>query len=513
VKGPIFDVTKAPFHADPTGEADATDAIQAAIDAAGASLAGGVVFLPAGTYRLSVPVETRGHALLIDQPNVVLRGAGVGKTFLLNTTTVMRTPTSPRSKSVIRVDGPGGASMRSGVRANAESAFTRDVLNFTREIPVREPQVFQVGDTVFARINLTDEWIAETREPTWVGNAGSLGGMLSFLRTVTAVDQRTGIVTLDVPIRHPMRLRDQARLSRAHQTPLSGVGLEDFSIGNVQHPGTQWGGNDYTVEGTSAWEVHGTKLIEISRARDGWVRRVHSYQPPGNTTTAHMLSDGLRINGSSHFTVEDCLFERPQYGGGGGNGYMFTLFGSQECLIKNSEARFSRHGFSIASLGASGNVITNSVDRDGGYATAHTGEQQTNGLASDFHKNLSMANLIDTCTGDASYWEAVYRPWGGPVLHGVTSTHTVFWNTYGSDRTTARVAKLNNFDYAVRSDQGGWGYVIGTRGPRFGADVSQHPRATNGQGGPIDHVEGLGKGDTLEPFSLYQDQLRRRLAR
>ena len=35
VAGPLFDVTQAPFNADSTGRVDATEAIQAAIDAAG----------------------------------------------------------------------------------------------------------------------------------------------------------------------------------------------------------------------------------------------------------------------------------------------------------------------------------------------------------------------------------------------------------------------------------------------------------------------------------------------
>ena len=43
--------TAAPFHADPTGESDASPAIQKALDFVGART-GGVVFLPAGRYRL-----------------------------------------------------------------------------------------------------------------------------------------------------------------------------------------------------------------------------------------------------------------------------------------------------------------------------------------------------------------------------------------------------------------------------------------------------------------------------
>ena len=45
-------VTDTPYNADPTGARDATTAIQQALDAV-AALNGGVVYLPAGKYRLN----------------------------------------------------------------------------------------------------------------------------------------------------------------------------------------------------------------------------------------------------------------------------------------------------------------------------------------------------------------------------------------------------------------------------------------------------------------------------
>jgi len=61
----------------------------------------------------------------------------------------------------------------------------------------------------------------------------------------------------------------------------------------------------------------------------------------------------------------------------------------------------------------------------------------------------------------------------------------------------------------VTTEQSRYGYVIGTRGTRTGVSLSTY-------GGtkcdPLDHVEGTALGDTLEPFSLYEDQLNRRLS-
>src|SRR4051812_34228441 len=71
--GPVRDVTQAPYYADPTGQVDATAAIQSALVDAGAS-GGGVVFLPVGSYTVSVP-DAAMEALSMVYPNVVLRGA------------------------------------------------------------------------------------------------------------------------------------------------------------------------------------------------------------------------------------------------------------------------------------------------------------------------------------------------------------------------------------------------------------------------------------------------------
>ena len=69
--------------------------IQAAIDAAEAA-GGGVVYLQAGTYLLA-PQNTDSYSLRISKSNVVIRGAGTGSTYLLNTEANMR------SKEVIRI--------------------------------------------------------------------------------------------------------------------------------------------------------------------------------------------------------------------------------------------------------------------------------------------------------------------------------------------------------------------------------------------------------------------------
>ncbi|MGL5019699.1 MAG: glycosyl hydrolase family 28-related protein, partial [Luteolibacter sp.] len=94
IAGPVFDVTT--YGADPTGSADSTAAIRAAL-AAARTAGGGVVSLPPGTFRIS---NIGGNEILrISGNGVVLRGSGPDQTFLLNTTVAMR------NLSTIRIRG------------------------------------------------------------------------------------------------------------------------------------------------------------------------------------------------------------------------------------------------------------------------------------------------------------------------------------------------------------------------------------------------------------------------
>ncbi len=489
VAGPVFDVTAEPYRADASGETDATAAIQTAIDAAGRA-GGGVVFLPAGTYRLEIP-KNAPHALLIEHSGVVLRGAGRERTFLLGASWE-----GIRLKNVIRVRGPAEAGYRH--RGTQQVPLSTDLLNSTRIIPVADTAPFSVGDTVVIRNDIGDAWIEEHNVPGWLGLGPRLGA-LAYRRTVLAIDSAAGTLTVDAPTRYALKLRDSARVVRLARPPISEVGLEDFSIGQLEHPGETWAERDFDQEGAPAHDIHGVIFLGVERVRDSWIRRVSSYRPAQNRSTAHLLSGGLALRESTHVTVEDCSLQRPQYGGGGGNGYMYRFSHAGECLMQRSEARFARHGFVFLGIGTSGNVIYDCVDAETGYATGSTGSYRAGGRSSDHHMHPGQANLIDSCTAEDSWFEAVYRPYGSAPKHYLTALHSVFWNTRGTGSIAAPV---------VRSEQGRYGYVIGTRGPRSRVELPRRsPAATD----PVDHVEGEGRGDTLVPQSLFQDQRARRI--
>jgi parallel beta-helix repeat protein len=316
------------------------------------------------------------------------------------------------------------------------------------------------------------------------------------LRQITAIDAKANTITIDIPTRYTVKVRDNARVYKKPQT-ITEVGVEGFSIGNVQHPGSGgWAEGDCEKPGASAGDVAGCFAIVFSGVRNGWIQNVATFLPPENTAGCHILNNGILLEQCQNVTVRNAYFQRPQYGGAGGAGYMYRVQNSGDCLIENCTAQSSRHGFVLSHMAASGNVLHACLDKTTGRQTGSTGNERTSGSCSDHHMHFSHSNLIDTCVADDSAFVAFYRPYGTAPKHNLTSAHSVFWNTEGRGTRS----------FVVQSDQSRYGYVVGTRGEVTVVKADATPKTL-----PADHVEGVAMGDTLTPFSLFLEQRRRRL--
>ena len=480
VVGPVFDVTT--YGADPTGSADSTTAIRAALNAA-RTAGGGVVSLPPGTFRIS---NIGGNEILrISGNGVVLRGSGPDQTFLLNTTVAMR------NLSTIRIRG-----------LNPTEAlpvpFAADVTTPSMRIYLTNASSFAPGNLIEVLRDFTEAWILEHGQQAYWNPSIDIPAPANYRRWVTAVNTTENWIEIDIPLRYACLTRDNSRV-RKLSGRISECGIEDLAIGNVQHPGSQWGEEDHTVAGSAAYDVAYSAAIDVQLAVNCWVSNVISFQPAGNTSTSHNPSNGIRLGSSKNITVRNCDFQRPQYGGGGGNGYMYRLQGADDCLVVDSIAEFNRHGFVVSHSGTTGNVFLRCEDRTSNRATGSGGAGYLTGGGdgSDNHMHFSHSNLWDNCRAVDSFYEAIFRVTTG---HGLSSAHGVYWNTTGSG--TAYPDKL------VVTEQGRYGYVIGTSGT-VAAVTTKDPALHNTA--PADHIEGVGLGRTLFPVSIYQDQLERRL--
>ncbi|GAT32869.1 pectate lyase superfamily protein [Terrimicrobium sacchariphilum] len=479
-KDNVIDVTSAPYLADKTGQTDATAAIQAAIDAAG-DAGGGVVFLPAGTYKVAPSAEGK-NALLISGDSVVLRGEGKDKTFLFNDSVQMR------NKSVITIGAKNG--LWWGSKGYPTVPITQDLLKPTTVIPVADLADMAVGDYVVIRSDMTQRMIDQLgMTGVWKPTDSYLPAP-TYARRITAIDPSARTITVDVPLRGFIYAADNARVAILKKAkPVQESGVEYLSIGMKQHPGGGLDDDDKKnmTEGTTAYEIFRAAALIFDGAENCWARGISSYCPPGNNANIHLLSHGVRLMRTRNVTVEDCFFAYPQYRGEGGNGYMYTLYGN-ECLLKNCTGKGGRHNFSFGEMGSTGNVLLNFHAIDGR-------------LPSDFHMYLSRVNLIDNAVADGDYFAAVKR--FAPPTHGETTSESVFWNTKGL-RYQPEVGEYaghatKNPQFLIISHQWGQGYVIGTQGPCHDVETD-------------DFCEGVGRGEALLPQSLYEDQLRRRLA-
>ncbi len=480
IVGPVFRVTENPFRADPTGREDSTAAIQAAIDAAGEA-GGGVVYLPAGTYLVQPPNGQRS-ALQFRVSGVVLRGAGRDRSFIVNTSYRMR------SKEVIRIEGPQAHSFMADL--DPAVAIRSDLMGPTRWIPVESVQSFSVEDRVVLRTDTTEEWIAEHNEPDWSGHAQQLSG-LAYPRRVVAIDESNRRLELDVPIRYAMKRRDNARVHPAAEV-VTEVGFEDFSIGNLEHPGEGWENRDNQNPERAAYDVHQSFLMVFTGVENCWVRRVSSFRPEQNQLNIHKLSNGILLHHSRFVTLSEVEMQSVQFGGWGGNGYNYRLQHAADNLIADSLAAYNRHGFVFSHMASTGNVIHKCVDRHSGIAASGVPDS----AGSDHHMHFSHSNLIDQCLVEDSFFDAHYRPYGSPPKHNISAAHSLFWNIRG---------KGERFQFSVRSQQARYGYVIGTSGEVYRVNLVGRLPQTD----PLDHVEGVGEGTSLEPQSLFADQLRR----
>lgn len=484
----IIDVTQAPYNADNSGNTDVTSKIQDAIDDAG-NAGGGVVYMPSGTYQVSKP-SGKNYCLVLKKSNVVLRGAGTNNTFLYNSSNDMR------SDKIIYVSNGGNWSSTGSNQVD----ITQDLTNPTRVIPVTDVSNYAPGDMVIVRNYIGTRWIDEHNMTQWWGDhASSFSGLL-YCREVMEVDVANKTLTIDIPIRYTLLTADDAGVYKLSSTMISEVGIEDFSIGNRDRTDDGWDENDYQSSSNGAYYTNASWAIDLRRVVNCWVDNVSSYQPSGNTSTSHILSNGILLSETKNVTLRNCHFQRPQFGGGGGNGYMYRI-SANESLLTNCTAEFQRHGFVVAHMSSSGNVFHQCTDKDGGKQTGLSGSEGTNGKGSDHHMHFSHSMLYDQCTVTNSYFDVRYRPYGSGAHHGLTGAHSAFWNTMSS----------GNQGFAVRCQQGRYGYVIGTSGSKTTVDTDEFYSGSAIATDPVDHTEGLGDGAMLEPASLYEDQLSKRL--
>ncbi|AKT43785.1 glycosyl hydrolase family 28-related protein [Chondromyces crocatus] len=460
----LFDVVDR-YGADPEGVTDATAAIQQAIDDA-AALGGGVVFFPAGLYRVD-------DVLSVSASSVVLRGEGPEASRLFFTR-------SQGMSDAAHITFTGSATSDLELRLRTDATPRGEVLEVDDAADLAPGDDVEVGWVISADFveehGMTGTWQAfnETWQP-W------------FRRAVVAVDRSRAPhrIQLDVPLRYPAKVRDRASVRRVHGL-LRECGVESLGVSNA-------------VGWDQAWEVTRTHVIDLRQVKDCWIRDVASFPSPvapreGPGASAHLLSGGVLLADAKQVTVDRTRLGFAQNRGVGGNGYLFEVQRSSELLIQDSQGEAGRHNFiQNWGFGTTGCVLLRVESRGGTSMLGKDESLSTTGM-SEFHHSLALANLVDSSAFDDGF--SIVNRNDESTGAGHTGTQNVLWRLRGGGM--------------VRSLQFGMGYLIGTEGLTA---VTETPLPMSAGTEPVDWVEGLGQGAQLEPASLYDDQRRRRLGR
>ena len=450
------------YDVDPEGVRDSAPGLAAAI-AAAAEAGGGVVHVPAGLYRLESAIEITSSSLF-------LLGDGPEHSRLV-------------WAGVPDMSHRGHLSFRGAARSEPERLLTADGAAFDTRVQLDDARGLAPGDPIHIGQLISDAWVLEHgMDGYWAFSRGEWRPI--YRRTVVDVNLDDHTVTIDVPLRDSLLVRDGASVARVsgalREVGVVGLGLSDA---------TDW---------ATAWSNNQTHVLSMAHVEDAIIDDVASFASPEGRGPAdeagayHLQSSGLLIEASRRVTISGCRLGFSQNRGGGGNGYLYELRQSNDVLLRDNLGEAGRHNFiQNWDFGTNGCVFLRNHSR---AAESFTSATDSRGLpaASETHHALSTANLFDSNRIDDA-WKSVNRLAESSGA-GHTATECVYWNNVGE-------GEITSFQY-------GRGYVIGGVGLEVNTEVLEIYESLGTS--PEDWTEGLDAGALLDPPSLYEDQLNRR---
>ena len=280
------------YGAKGNGSNDDTGAINTTLSKASS---GSVVYLPAGTYRLTQPIYLKS--------NMILRGDGAALTSLI-------------------FEGSGTADRCIGLtcwdsdQTTSYATVTGGMSLDSTEVTVSSVSGFGVGDIVE---------MEEDNDPSWGFTDSWQLRLPGQMNRVTKVDAANKRLSLDRPLRHTFSAARNPRIRKL--VVLSNIGIENLFVRR----------KDSVVGYT----------IEMKYVARCWVRGVESYM----TYKAHIWMER-----AYECEVRESFFHDAFVFGGDGQGYGVGCGKrTSDCLIENNIFYHLRHSM-IVGIGANGNV-------------------------------------------------------------------------------------------------------------------------------------------------------------
>lgn len=464
---------------------DLTTNLQAAVTEL-AARGGGLIELPTGRFTITSTV-------FVTTGNLGLRGQGSSSTTV--DVAAVYTPTDTLNESPICFRGGPGTGYSMWSRTNCAlvaCAVTADVARGSREVAVGSTAGLATGDWVVVQQYFWPEFSARNGNgawPTQPSNTSDLNLSFTYARQVEAV-RAGGWLTLDAPLPRDLNLNDNTvRLFKPNPADyLENVGLAGVTLNVIS--------NDNGV-GENVGRPAGIGLAFVN-VFNGWARDV---------VVRNVAKMGFQPTWSARISFLDCAAVGVQDMGGGGFGYGFHTYASQNILYRRCNAYNGRHNFSNQKAMSSMVVFTRCCS----FKTPNV----PNSDQDDTHTSYSHAILWDALrqTGGVGL-EAVNRGTVSPLAYETFGGGAV-WNLYGDGNTSnieAGKVQLSPATYGYGDAQviGVWGghQVYDGSSASNGYRTGVHMTNVAAQAGPRGNVayEGLGQAG-LTPYSLFEAQV------
>lgn len=405
------------------GMTDDTAAFQKAIQSLGRD--GGAVLVPAGRYVIGDPV-------VIDRPNVVLRGQGPDKTVLVVPKSLQQLhPVGMREGEKLGY-AFGGAfvAIRGQVKGEKLAEVASEARRGDRELVLSAPAKVKPGDVVRLLMNnapslgrylhgdLFDSGVATASHKNFV----------DFTAHVVAVDGAK--ITLDRPLRTDVR-GDWKPEVWSYRPTVTESGVESLSF---EFPG---------VPKKKHLQEEGFNAVQFINADNCWVRDV----------TVIDGDIGVKLDGSRNCTVSGVVVKAAKRKDPTGHHALWASSHSQDCLFDNFDIQTQFvHDLSVEGF-ANGCVFM----RGRGVA-----------LNLDHHRNGPYGNLFTALkTRDVSrLWQSSGRGDRGPHSAGWETVWGVAYETGKlpalPDWPLLNVVDVRGYAGKSPSDNGPW---VEPRGP------------------------------------------------
>jgi hypothetical protein len=375
----VTDVTR--FGAKGDGKTDCTEAFIQAI----AATEKGAITIPAGLFLLS-------NVIQIDKPNIVLRGAGQGKTVLRFTSELedvrpnMGATTEGRPTSNYSWSG-GFILVKGALREKDLAPVTSECERGSSKLVLGESADLEKGQRV--AVEVRDDQQHTLFSHLYTGDTGSTKRVTKPIKTrivsrIASVEGKQ--ITLERPLRFDIR-KSWTPVVKSFQPTVSEVGIEDLSI---EFPVSPYKGH-FTERGKNG--------IALQEVVDCWVKNVRI----SNSDSGIFLSE------SSFCSVDGLVIDSERPALRGTTGHHGIMTGS-DCLIQNFD--FQTHFI-----------------HDIGLSYVNTGNVYKNGkginLSLDHHKMAPYENLF--CNLDVGEGGEIWRCGGGEDIGKHCAARGTFW--------------------------------------------------------------------------------------